>query len=189
MHAPHDSAASFEKLPASHELQCIEPEAANLPAAQEPLHTESVRPVVVPYRPASHAAQTFAPTSEYLPCEQLPDGDDKPEVAQNEPAMHGEHFAWPVEGLNCPCAQAVQLADVELAWKYPELQLTQVPAAFPAYWPAGQLSQSAAPTVLTNDPSSQSTHVDDEDEPTSREKVPTGQPTHVVSEFAPSTEE
>ncbi len=83
----------------------------------------------------------------------------------------------------------MQLAEVELAWKVPALQLTHEPAATPAYWPAGQLSQLVAPMVLTYDPSVQPTHVDDNFAPSIAEKVPTGQLTHFAFESTPTADE
>ena len=73
----------------------------------------------------------------------------------------------------------MQLAETELAWKYPALQATHVPAAVPAYWPAGQPEQLVAPVMLTNDPKAQFMHVDIEVAPMVAEYFPFGQPAHV----------
>ena len=63
----------------------------------------------------------------------------------------------------------VQLDDAKFTWKYPALQLTHVPAADPAYWPAGQLEQLVAPTVA--------------------EYVPVGQPRQAEREIDQTVEE
>ena len=59
----------------------------------------------------------------------------------------------------------MHLEDVEIAWSKPAAQLTQVPAAVPAYWPAGQLVQLVAPVVLTYKPEAQSKQELDADAP------------------------
>ena len=83
----------------------------------------------------------------------------------------------------------MQLAITELAWKYPALQLTHVPAATPAYWPARQPEQLVAPVVLTKDPEAQFVQVDIEVPPMAAEYFPIGQPMHVSSETAATVEE
>ncbi len=69
--------------------------------------------------------------------------------------MQFEHVDWPVDGLNVPDEHAVQLAEEELAWKYPSLQFTHVAIETAAideeYVPVVQPRQVAtevAPTVV-----------------------------------------
>ena len=91
--------------------------------------------------------------------------------------------------MNFPAGHAEQLDDEEVAWNVPAPQLTHVPAAAPAYWPAGQMRQLIAPVVPTNDPEAQIKQTDDADAPTVVEYVPVGQPWQVASEDAPTVVE
>jgi hypothetical protein len=83
----------------------------------------------------------------------------------------------------------VQLEDVEFVWNVPALQLTQVPAAAPAYWPAGQLVQLVAPVVPTYKPTAQLEHTVDTEAPTEVEKVPAMHPWQVAKDEAPTVVE
>ena len=69
--------------------------------------------------------------------------------------MQVEHIIWPVDGLNFPKGQAVQLADEDISWKYPALHVMHADIEFAAidaeYVPAVQPRQVAtevAPTVV-----------------------------------------
>ena len=139
--------------------------------------------------PAGQRVQASAPAREYRPAEQVPVTASRPGTAQYAPESQAEHTDCPDIGLYVPAGHIVQLADTKFDWKYPALQLTHVPAAAPAYWPAGQLEQLVAPVVLTSVPAAQLTQAVTEVAPTAEEYFPVGQPRQVASEVAPMVEE
>ena len=101
-------------------MQLDEPAFEYFPAAHDPVTAES--PAVAQYEPALQESQPLepvedsnlpdgqdeqldAPADEYLPTAHDPVTDDRPAVAQYDPATHELHPPEPVEGSYLPAGQ------------------------------------------------------------------------------------